>query len=385
MEVQRCPECGGRLKTNYCDICLRRVPFKGVPAKQTFQHIEGSSAHREEKHTCIDFDYGEKKSKSVRKSRTSRPKKAHPALGKKKGAVVAIVLAVMSVVSSLFGLIEEAADSVAPPPEINLYDGFVEAGDLGAEDIPGVVAGEIYHGNGIRITADTAGLTYGDYCIYMTIFNETEQDVCVNADLLSVNGYMLPFGLSQDLKAGESAQTYLTFYEDELEKAYITEVAQVEFVLNVYDADSYEDIIIGESVTIDTAAGEDYQQPVGAYGWELYNDGSVSVLVRDMQMDGYGDGQIEMHMENLSGSNASVYVEGIWINGQEVWGSLWSTLRPDTRAVSSLYLYELEELDITQWEQISEITLELYVEYMDGWDIIESTSEAITFNPNEIR
>ena len=27
MNVQRCPECGQRLNTNYCDICMKKVPF----------------------------------------------------------------------------------------------------------------------------------------------------------------------------------------------------------------------------------------------------------------------------------------------------------------------------------------------------------------------
>lgn len=381
MQVQRCPECGGRLKTSYCDICLRRVPFKGAPAKQTFQHTAGSSAHREEKHACVDFDY-EKRPKKVHASRTRK----QPGKSKfKLTSAIAIAVALMSVFSGFFGLVEEAIDSVSPEPEINIYDGFVEAGQLGAEDVPEVISGELYNANGIRITADSAGLSYGEYAIFMTIFNETEQDVEVSADLVSVNGYMVPCGMYQDIDAGDCVQTYMTFYEDELEKAYITEVAQVEFVLNVYDADSYEDIVAGELLTVDTQSAEHYEQPTGAYGAQLYNDGSTCILLRDMQMDGYGDGQLEVHMENLSESTVSVYLEGVWVNGEETNAYFWNTLRPDTRAVDSIYLYEMDKMDITEWEQVEEITLELYVEYMDGWDILETASEAITFNPNEIR
>ena len=31
-----------------------------------------------------------------------------------------------------------------------------------------------------------------------------------------------------------------------------------------------------------------------------------------------------------------------------------------------------------------EITIDLYVEYMDGWDVVESHGESITFEPNAI-
>ena len=49
MNVQRCPECGQRLNTNYCDICLRKVPFGGVKLgnrKDPWESRDGSSAHR---------------------------------------------------------------------------------------------------------------------------------------------------------------------------------------------------------------------------------------------------------------------------------------------------------------------------------------------------
>ena len=56
MAIQRCPECGQRLKTNYCDICMRKVPFAGKRTKAVLDPWEYSSAHREEKgHQCVSF------------------------------------------------------------------------------------------------------------------------------------------------------------------------------------------------------------------------------------------------------------------------------------------------------------------------------------------
>ena len=70
MSVQRCPECGIRLNNSYCDICMKRVPFKGMPAKQSFQHVEGSSAHRMEAgHTCVSFEKEKKKSVRVQQEK----------------------------------------------------------------------------------------------------------------------------------------------------------------------------------------------------------------------------------------------------------------------------------------------------------------------------
>ena len=386
MNVQRCPECGQRLNTNYCDICMKKVPFGGVKLanrRDPWESRDGSSAHRMEKnHECISFEKTETKSfrMPVKKQNSANRKKAAPGLG--------ILLAVLSLLPALFGLFEEAVDSVAvPEPEYNIYEGFVLAGDPGAEDVPSVIAGEIYNANGIRITADDAGLSYGDYTVLMTIYNDTEQDISVSMDLVSVNGYVMPFGVYQDVRAGESAQTYLTLYGYELEKTPIVQVAEVVFSLEIYEENSFENLVMGELVAIKTEYDGNAEPAVNISGLELYSDGSLSVILRDVYMYDYGDCELNLYMENLSGSTVNVYSGEIMVNGEAVSGYISKTLRPDTRAIDNGYIHELDErvgLDIEELSQIEEITIDLYVDYMDGWDIVETISEKITFDPSAI-
>lgn len=383
MNVQRCPECGKRLNTNYCDICMKKVPFGGVKLanrRDPWENRDGSSAHRMEKdHECVSFEKTEKKSfpKPVQKQTTASNKRAAPLLG--------IILAVLSLIPAMFGLFEEAADSVAvPEPEYNIYEGFVLAGDPGAEGVPGVIAGEIYNANGIRITADDAGLSYGDYTVLMTIFNDTEQDISVSADLVSVNGYMLPYGMYQDVPAGESAQMDLTLYAHEMEKTSIVQVSDVTFSLDIYEEASFQQIAGGELVTVKTEYDGSSEPAVDISGMELYYDGSLCVLLSNVNLSGYGDCELDLYIENLSGSTVNVYSGDIWVNGEQVQGYYWKGLRPNTRAVDSAYIYELDNLDIKELAQINEITIDLYVDYMDGWDVVETISEKITFDPSAI-
>ena len=122
-------------------------------------------------------------------------------------------------------------------------------------------------------------------------------------------------------------------------------------------------------------------------GLELYNDGSFYVILRGVSLDDFGDCELDLYMENLSGSTVNVYSGEIMVNGEAVSGYISKTLRSDTRAADRTYIYELDErvdLDIEELSQIEEITIDLYVEYMDGWDIVESHSESITFEPNAI-
>ena len=384
MNIQRCPECGQRLTTNYCDICMRKVPFGGVRTakrQEPWENRDGSSAHRREKdHECISFGE-EKKPKKITYTKPRRK----TTVSKKKGAsVIAIFIAIMSVIGPLFGLVEDAIDSVAPSPEIDVSDGFVMAGDPGAEDVPAVIAEEIYNANGIRVTADYAGLSYGDYSVFVTIYNDTDQKISVDFDLVSVNGYMVPFGLYQDVKAGKSEQTYLTFYNGELAEAGIERISDVTFEMNVYDENTYEDIVTGELLTIRTEHTGETEPAADITGLELYTDGDFRVVLTDVTLPGYDDCELTLYAENNSGDQVNIYCEEMWINGETVEGYYSKTLRADTRAIDKVYLYELEELNIEELSDVEDISLELYVEYMDGWDILQSNRETVTFAPNQI-
>ena len=383
MYAQRCPECGKRLNTNYCDICMKKVPFGGVKLadrRDPWENRDGSSAHRMEKdHECVSFEKPEKKSfpKPVKKQTTASKKKAAPMLG--------IILAILSLIPAMFGLFEEAVDSVAvPEPQYNVSDGFVEAGDVGAEDVPNVIAGEVYNDNGVRIHVDTAGLSYGDYVIYFTIYNDTDRKLGISGDMVSINGYMLPFGFYHDIKAGKSAQTSLAFYSYELEKAGITQISDVTFALSAYENNNYEPIFSNELVTLQTTVEVAAEPAVDVSGLELYNDGDIRIMLTDVSMPLYGECQLDLYMENFSDRPVNVFSAGAAVNGETVAYSIWSSLRSDTRAITSGYLYELDALEIEEVSQIEEITLELYIEYLDEGFVAETISEAVTFDPNTI-
>ena len=374
MEVQRCPECGGRLQTNYCDICLRKVPFKGVPAKQTWQHVDGSSAHREENHECISFDDAERKLRKTRRL----PKQKQPVKDSKKTAtIVAIVLAAMSVVSSLFGLVEGLMEE-GPHMEYNQEAYITEA------DVPAITATEIYNDGGIVITADSSGLYYDEYAIAMTIENGSDRDIDVMIEKVTVNGYMMDYGMSAEVTAGASCQPFLQLYDYELEKANITQIARIDMQLYIYDRDSYDEIAFVDMLTLETQIADTYTQRVDNSGWEMYNDGGVSIRLRDISMLDYGDCELDVHVENMSGKAATVYTDAIYVNGEQVDGTLWSVLLPDTYDVETGYISCLADLDITDISEITEICMEFCAEYSDDGEIVETVTGTALFNPNAL-
>ena len=53
--------------------------------------------------------------------------------------------------------------------------------------------------------------------------------------------------------------------------------------------------------------------------------------------------------------------------------------------VPAVDLDEQEILQIQSLEDIDEVTIDLYVEYLDGWDVVKSFSESVTFEPAAIQ
>ena len=369
MNEHRCPECGQRLKTNYCDICMRKVPFGGVKLsnrRDPWEIRDASSAHRTEKdHTCITFPQKEKKPFSI-----SLPKKTAPDK-KKATSVVAVVLAILSLLPALFGLIEEmSVPELAPQPEplTGQYEGFV----------PAIEPCEIYNDGGVSVVVDYTDLYYDDYTVFLTVVNESEQDIVVCTDLLSVNGFMHSSGYYAEVEAGASVQSTLQIYSWELERDGIQEIAEIAFYLVIYP-DDFSDVVQSELITLRTDAAPIYEQPVFPEGWSLYISDDVKWNLVNCS-DNYGNYELDFYMENLSQSVISISTPVIYINGVQSDGYLWTTLRPGTRSNCEIYLYA-DGVDTL--EEIEEISMEVLIEYVDGYEITDSRTETITFNPNE--
>ena len=249
MAVQRCPECGGRIHTNYCDVCMRKVPFSGVRTARRRDPWELSSAHREEAgHKCITFDTPATPS---RKQTLANPKPAFPerkpAQKKepKMTTVVAIVLAILSLIPTIFSLLEDVhIDN--PEPEYN-----VEA-LVSEEDLPVIQPTGLYSDGEIEIFADALGLYYGEPALSIMIDNFSDRDLDVIVETVAVNGYILDAGMSVYVEAWESCQAFLMLNQEELEEYDIRQIEQIDLNLWIFDADTYDEIAVLDAITIET-------------------------------------------------------------------------------------------------------------------------------------
>lgn len=385
MKEQRCPECGGRLNSNYCDICMRRVAKGGRTQRKYQDPWDYSSAHRQEEgHKCITFDAPKPVQRPkqtfsrTKQSFSNRQKKQQAASKPKTLTVVMVLLAIMGLSSSLFELFDEVA--VSPPK-----DAYVETVPvLPMADIPNVQPGVLYEGNDVRITVDGAGLYYDEYALYFTIYNNSDRDITVNNQLLCVNDFMLSGALYQEVEKGEHIQTCMPIYSYELDAAGITQVSTVRFSLDIFDSKNYTNIANTGLVTLNTDAEGDSTQAVDLSGMEIYHDGKTCILLHAAEVTAYDEGKLDVFLVNTDERTVCVSTIRALVNDTEVAGGFWTTLLPGTRSVPQIYLYELDRADVAELEQIQTVTLELYVDYYREGYLEESLVQTVSFDPNQL-
>ena len=109
---------------------------------------------------------------------------------------------------------------------------------------------EIYNQNGIRVVAKSVNDDLFGMGIKFYLENNTDKAVIVNADNVSVNGYMMTDLFYSDLAPRSHAVDTLTLLGSELEDNHIDTITDAELNLQITDADYYQTIDSTAPITL---------------------------------------------------------------------------------------------------------------------------------------
>ena len=237
----------------------------------------------------------------------------------------------------------------------------------------------LYEADGIKVTAVGYEDGWMGPEIGILVENESEKNVLVTTDLLSVNGYMMPYSsLYTEVAAGKKANDTLTLGSSELKQSGIETVADLQFYIKVSDADTWDVLEKSELITLSTSAAG-LEQPVDDTGDVLYEGNGIRVVCKGLKQDIIWDGTLVFYMENNSGAPISVYAENVSVNGFMQNVSLWSDLRDGTRLIDGMSLWDLSDLGLESIDDVEAIEFNLRIVHADTWDEI-ATTDVITLS-----
>ena len=237
----------------------------------------------------------------------------------------------------------------------------------------------LYDAGGVKITATGYEDGWMGPEVKVLVENNTAKNVLVTADAVSVNGYMMPFAsLYTEVAAGKKANDSLMFSSSGLEQSGIEVPAEIQFYLDIQDADNWETIDTSDLLTLTTSAAP-YDPIVDDSGDVLYDEGGIRIICKGLKQDIIWDGTVVFYLENNTGRNISVYAENVSVNGFMQTVGLWSDLRPGTRLIDGMSMIDLSDLAIESIDQIENIEFDLRVIDADTWDEIVTT-DVMTLN-----
>lgn len=238
----------------------------------------------------------------------------------------------------------------------------------------------LYDENDIKVTATGYEDSWTGPDIKLLIENNSDHNVDITDELLSVNGYMMSGGFYAEVAAGKKSNETLSIWSSELKQAGIETVADIQFYLSIVDPESYDTIATSELLTLSTSAA-DYTQPVDDSGDVLYDENGIRVICKGLKQNAIWDGDVVFLIENNFGKTISVYAENVSVNGFMEDVGMWSDLRDGTRIVDSMTLLDLSDLELESTDEIESIVFNLRIVDEKDWDEIAVTDEiTLTFD-----
>lgn len=132
----------------------------------------------------------------------------------------------------------------------NVYSKIETSEFANMDTTPNDEGQELYNANGVRIVGKTVDEnSFWGTAILLYIENTSGQNVGINVDNMSINGYMMTPLFSTTVYDGKKSIDDITIMSSDLEANGITSVDQVELKFHIYNAESYDTIADSDAIT----------------------------------------------------------------------------------------------------------------------------------------
>lgn len=269
----------------------------------------------------------------------------------------------------------ESSDEVRQPGNVNGETTAASDSPAAVDEAVTVAETVLYDADGIVVTATGYEDGWMGPGIKVLVENNTDRNVLVTTQSVSVNGYMIPYAsLYAEVAAGKKSNESISLMSSELEQSGIETVAELQFYIRVSDSETWETLATSALITLNTSAAG-YAQPVDDSGDVLYDAGGIRVICKGLKQDVIWDCTVVFYVENNSGEPITVCAENVSVNGFMEDASLWSELRDGTRIIDGLSLLNLSDLGLESIDDVKNIAFNLRIINSETWHEIVTTDE----------
>lgn len=231
----------------------------------------------------------------------------------------------------------------------------------------------VFDANDIKVTAKA--LNYDGWMgpeLVLLIENNSSQNITVQNRNASINGLMIDPMLSADVAAGKKANETMTIMSSELEQAGIKTIKDIEFILHIFDTETWDEIVDSDVIVISTDA-TDYVQTFDDSGVVAYDENGVKIVAKKLNSsDSFWGADLYLYIENNTEQDITVQARDVSIDGFMIDPVFSSEIVHGKKAFDSLTFMESDLTDngITD---IKEIELKFHIFDTASWDTIKDT------------
>lgn len=355
MATYRCPGCGGPYNGKKCRSCYYET-FTDEASCEVHSHAGA--------HVSVDLD--EKPAKIRPRSDDARryrqPEKRPVSPIRILKWVVSLLVTFNFLIPLAVGLVMELADS---------FDNSM-APAMEPVAIPEESAVLYANSDGLTVYAHWRGQQMqSEIPIYVQ--NDTGYDLVVSVqDVILEDFLMNDASLYCEARDGSISMDTLYMTAEEWDWADGDNAKTLQFTLIAWDEDTYETRYESGALTL-------YAQPIGVQdpmhvpeAGLMYLENGIAVTCLGYEADAYfpeevSEGILQFHVENTTDRTIQLWTPVVTLNGEETDLSLWCQLPPYTRTVSTMYLFDLEELGPLTEDALADI--QLIFEITDANDV----------------
>lgn len=233
--------------------------------------------------------------------------------------------------------------------------------------------------NNVKITAKSINYdTVMGLEIKLLVENNSDENITVDALGLSINNIMLTSSMYEDVASGKKANASIRIDSSDFELAKITEIKDIEFTIDVFNSDTWDDIFTEEDIKLKTNISN-YTQTYNTEGSLVYDEKDIKIYVLNLNdSKSFRRSDVYIYIENNSDENITIQAEDVSVNGFMMDPAFIVDIVAGKKAYAlmSFLKSDLEDNDISN---ITSIELKFIGYDSESWDDIFET-KVLTIN-----
>lgn len=278
---------------------------------------------------------------------------------------------------------EEMTDTDAEETETGINENIAPSSDMFTMDdytepVCGAITNEapLYEDEYVTITADSFETDSTDTYLFLTVKNNTDQDLSINCTYSALNDYLIDCAFSDDIAAGSETETALSFENTFINASGIHTITSAELAFTLFDLEDYNILAETGILAVTTDADPDRAQDDVVNGELLYSLNNFQIIGKGILEDDDGLAMIALLFVNQSDKDIFISLnEGVATFDHADYDSDFAAEIPKGKnAIKFISAYDPEEGHV-EFAESAELTF--LIQDMETFEVIDTT-EPIT-------